>query len=92
MTPDKPYNNLKCDEIASRITEHLKKFAEKPQIYPISKLYNPIAFYRGGPRIMINYVSYQVSFSLTKAQAIQYLVWLDAGHVGKHYACFSGKN
>ena len=51
----------------------------------LAKFWNATAFYPGGPRIHVVYVSYQGSSTLTKAQAEKYLEWLKAGNVGKHF-------
>ena len=41
---------------------------------------------RTGNRISVVYVSYQGASTLTKAEALRYLEWLDAGNIGKHFS------
>jgi hypothetical protein len=79
-------------EIARRINEHLKRFESDPVInVPMmnrgmntTPYYNAGAF-NGGRYVTITYVSYQSASFLTKAKALEYLAWLDAGNVGKHF-------
>jgi hypothetical protein len=79
-------------EIAQRINEHLKRFETDPVInapmnhgMKVTPYYNAGAS-NGGRYVAVGYVSYQNTSFLTKAQALEYLAWLDAGNVGKHYA------
>lgn len=87
-------------EIAGQISEHLARFEADPKINPSVKFdrekskwvkaegglrhYSGANARRGGSRVMITYVSYQGSDGLTRAEALRYLEWLDAGNVGKH--------
>jgi hypothetical protein len=83
-------------DIALRINEHLQRFAADPAIaqrectdrkgnsYTYSIYWNTHAW-RGGSRVMVKYVSYQGTSSLTREQAIKYLKWLDDGNVGRHF-------
>lgn len=86
---------IKLDEIAKRIHAHLKRFERDPEI---NKEYSDEGrkglqlhpYYHAGAsssgnRVLVQYVAYQGSSGLTKAQALQYLAWLDAGNVGKHW-------
>lgn len=84
------------DDLASRIRAHLDRFAKDPAIADhewtdgtgkkhASALYWHPNAYRAGPRVKVRYVSYQYETSLTKADAEQYLAWLDAGNIGRHY-------
>jgi hypothetical protein len=83
--------NLKMKEIADRINSHLKRFEADPEInktdprYQTRPYYYAGAAYVGGARISVGYVSYQGRHSLTKAEALAYLEWLDDGNVGKHF-------
>lgn len=46
--------------------------------------YNPNA-YGSGAKLFIRYISFQGSGrSMTKAEGLEYLAWLDAGNVGTH--------
>ena len=52
-------------------------------------------YYRAGAaahrgRVYVCYVAYQGASPLTKADAIKYLAWLDAGGVGRHYKVLDG--
>lgn len=87
---------MKLADIALRIREHLRRFADDPAIARrlytgpdgkerVQTLYWATHAWRGGSRIKVKYVSYQGEISLTKAEAIQYLEWLDAGNVGTHW-------
>lgn len=37
-----------------------------------------------GPKVGVKYISYQHAWKLTKADALAYLGWLDAGNEGTH--------
>lgn len=83
-------------EIAERISAHLHRFEADPIINaPINArpdepysghhpYYHPYAV-SNGRTIHIAYVTYQGRSILSKAQAITYLEWLDAGNVGRHH-------
>lgn len=83
-------------EIAQAIHRHLSRFAADPKIASskwtdtkgvereISLYWHPNCS-RGGACVMVRYVSYQFTSSLTKAEAEKYLAWLDAGNIGRHY-------
>lgn len=43
-----------------------------------------------GRYVYVQYISYQVSTALSKADALVYLEWLDAGNVGRHYKALDG--
>lgn len=94
-TNNKPKLTMK--EIAQRIAVHLKRFENDPEInkkrdgmrtFPY---YNAGAYYPGGPKIGVTYISFQGTSNLSKTEAIKYLEWLDAGNVGKHYEVLRGK-
>lgn len=82
--------SIKLAELAKRIGVHLQKFAELERHKPatagaqLGKYYNPTCW-AAGSRLGIRYVSYQTNSYLSKADAIAYLDWLDAGNCGKHY-------
>lgn len=89
---------MKLDEIAKRISTHLKRFeADKDGINATRVQTNyrgqesrlPPYFLAGagasGRYVYVTYVNYQGESHLTKAQALRYLAWLDAGNVGKHW-------
>lgn len=83
----------KLQEIADRIHAHLVRFENDPEI---NKRINkrpggnriPPYFQAGawvsGRYVSVRYVSFHPSHNLSKAGAIIYLEWLDAGNVGKH--------
>lgn len=83
----------KLKEIASRINAHLKRFEADPVInagYIDARRKGLHPYYLAGAwssgnRAYVSYVNYQGSSSLTKADAIAYLAWLDAGNVGTHW-------
>ena len=83
---------MKLAEIANRIHAHLRRFEADPKIN-VSESGKPTGArkyfctnaYSAGGRVFVIYVTYQGRNSLTKAQALAYLAWLDAGNVGKHY-------
>lgn len=83
-------------EIADRINVHLKRFEadrernlykwtdRKGVMHTASHFYFAWAR-RAGPRVQVVYVSYQGGTNLTRAAALKYLAWLDAGNYGTHY-------
>lgn len=83
-------------EVANRIAKHLTRFAAQKAIAEkewtdshgdtrkLTMFWRPGA-YRAGSRVKVRYVSYQYESSLTRDEAINYLAWLDAGNVGRHY-------
>ncbi len=81
---------LKLAEIAKRISVHLKRFEADSEINKVGqgRRLKPYYFantYVGGSRVCVRYVSFQGTSTLTKAEALRYLAWLDAGNVGSHY-------
>lgn len=76
--------------IAERIAAHLRRFEADPVVNTpregrrIKLYYSPSAFARGS-RVGISYVSFQSETCVTKADALAYLAWLDAGNVGRHW-------
>ena len=81
-------SELKLAEIAERIHAHLKRFEADPKINKLSKrpmrlhiFYEPSAI-ASGSRIGIRLKRYHDYSFITKQSALEYLAWLDAGHVG----------
>lgn len=85
-TPHEALAALKLSEIAERISSYLREFAADPSISPkgSSTYWNPGAWV-GGSRVAVMYVSFQSKSTLTRAEALTYLAWLDDGNVGPHY-------
>lgn len=87
---------MKLKEIASRINAHLRRMEADPKINKVSKhggmrlqRYWQAGAGDSGNRIFVTYVSYQGQNSLTKAEAMSYLEWLDAGNSGKHWTALA---
>lgn len=83
---------MKLTEIAARINAHLERFEANPTINPVrehnrlrTKDYHMAGAAASGSRLFVTFISYQGSNSLTKARALAYLEWLDAGNVGTIY-------
>lgn len=79
---------VKFQEIAARINVHLKRFESDPAINQGEggqPYFNASAGYFGGRYMYVIYVSYQGRSTLSRADALAYLAWLDAGNVGKHF-------
>jgi hypothetical protein len=76
-------------EIAEAINVHLKRFEANPAVnIPRNDLhpyYRAGSWYPGAGKVSVMYVSYQGPTKMTRAEAEQYLAWLDAGNAGKHY-------
>jgi hypothetical protein len=77
----------KLREIADRIAAHLKRMemAQPNRGYGRS-LYWKANSWPAGSKIGVVYISYQYEHKLTKADALEYLAWLDAGNEGTHHA------
>ncbi len=87
---------ISLTETAKRIARHLVRFAATPSVASkswidskgekreLTLFWHPVC-YRAGSRAMVKYVTYQYESSMTKAEAEQYLAWLDDGNVGRHY-------
>lgn len=76
-------------EVAYRIQVHLRHMAADPKLNAVDS-YGQRPFHfpyasKKGSRIEVSYVSYHVSFKLSKDDAETYLAWLDAGNRGCHY-------
>jgi hypothetical protein len=81
---------VKLDEIASRISAHLKRFEGDPKTNIDRSGRGLFDYYgahatRAGSYVSVTYISYQGSRTLRKDEALAYLAWLDAGGVGTHY-------
>lgn len=95
-TPDRgctemPVKPPKLAEIAERIGAHLKRFEADPKVnvrpHPDSRFEPYIGAWckTGGRRAFVHYSFEDDVYSLTKADALAYLEWLDKGGVGKHW-------
>lgn len=73
----------KLAEVARRISEHLHRF-EREQTPKSGRFFFANAW-EAGSHVGVTYVSYQGKSFLTKADALAYLAWLDAGNRGKHW-------
>lgn len=79
-------------ELGDRISEHLKRFeadkgpggANAPRAQG-ARFWNAGAWFAGGPKLRVVYVSYQGRSLLTRDEAERYLAKLDAGFVGRHF-------
>lgn len=76
------------DKIAKRISAHLQRFEKDPAINTVGHS-NIHKFFRAGSWhagrfVHVQYISFQGSTHLTKAEAETYLAWLDAGNIGTH--------
>ena len=77
--------------LGEQISVHLQRFEADSVInkahatYGTTPYYCARAGYYGGSKLAVTYVSYQGRSHLTKAEALAYLAWLDAGHVGRHF-------
>lgn len=76
-------------ELAARIDAHLKRFEADPEINKPRRdgthPYYQCGAWSAGRWLNVLYVDYQGTTSLTRTQAEQYLAWLDAGNVGRHW-------
>jgi hypothetical protein len=80
---------MKLKEIAEKIAVHLKRFEADEKInarYVGGTLpyYHPHAW-PAGSRVGVRYVAFQVSWFLTKQEALDYLEALDGGFAGQHF-------
>jgi hypothetical protein len=80
---------LKIAEVARRIDDYLQRFERDPKVNAQNgdglRDYYMAHASVGGTRVFVRYVSYQGQHSLPKWKAEQYLAWLDAGNVGRHF-------
>lgn len=70
-------------ETAERLNAHLKRI-ERAQL--LVGLQQAGAYYMGGARIRLTYVSRAGGTTLTRSKALAYLAWLDSGGIGRHDA------
>ena len=87
---------MKLAEIGKRIHAHLKRFEADPAINTSPNGQTTRRFFHAGAHatgrwVSVGYISYQGDRSLSKADALAYLEWLDAGNVGKHYEALRQK-
>jgi hypothetical protein len=85
---------MKLREIADRINEHLHRFDADPALNQPKEGSNIPPYYCAyagvaGSYVRVTYVSFQGGTNLRKSDAEEYLRWLDAGNVGKHYKALS---
>jgi hypothetical protein len=79
---------VKNGEIADKIRAHLKRFEADPAINEKRRglsSYWTAGAGASGRYVYVQYIAYQGSTALSKADALAYLAWLDAGNVGRHY-------
>ncbi len=75
----------KMDEIARRITVHLRRMEKaQPDLGQAGSQYWCPRACPAGSRIAVRYISYQHDRFLKKSEAWQCLQWLDAGNEGQH--------
>jgi hypothetical protein len=87
---------MKLAEIAKAIYGHLKRFESDPVInkegeHGLTPYYCPNCW-AAGSRIGVKYVSFQGGSTITKNEALAYLVWLNSGNVGKHWVALKEEN
>lgn len=83
---------MKLAEIATAINKHLKRMEADPEINPyrdqngshVKAFFESFAV-ASGKYVRVTYVSYQGACLLRKDEALEYLVWLNQGNVGKHH-------
>src|SRR5258708_35698179 len=91
--PDTP-KPKRLRDIAESINGYLKKFetdaeinAKRPAIREQDKIqpFFRAGAWHAGRYVAVQYVSYQGAHHFTRAEAEQYLAWLEQGGIGKHY-------
>lgn len=84
---------ISLKEIAQRLSAHLKRIEGDPAINvrlepenpdSVRHYYHAYASYSTGAYIYLVYVAYQDGTSMKRAEAAEYLEWLDAGNNGDH--------
>lgn len=84
-------------EIAAKVRQHLARFEADPEINrPRGENMKLPPYYKAncwssGRYVGVRYVSFQGDFHLSKADAIVYLAWLDAGNIGRHWKALKAK-
>jgi hypothetical protein len=81
---------MKLPEIAGKIAAHLQRFENDPEINKRREANKLLPYHWAGARatkrhVSVVYVSFQGPSYLSKAEALEYLAWLDAGNVGRHF-------
>lgn len=79
---------MKNKEIAEKIYAHLKRFEADSSINQKHRglsSYWSVGASASGRYVYVQYIAYQGSSALSKAEALAYLTWLDGGNVGRHY-------
>jgi hypothetical protein len=82
---------MKNAEIAAEIASAFKRWEADPLINsrpnsPNATLpYYHAAAWASGARIFVSYISYQSQWSMTKAEALNYLERIRNGFVGRHF-------
>jgi hypothetical protein len=79
---------MKLTEIAKRIHTHLRAIEESPirnppDVQGYCQFYKSSAT-RQGAYVFVVYKEVQGATSMTKAEALAYLQWLDQGYTGTH--------
>lgn len=89
---DASWDRLSMKEIGERINAHLKRFEADPKINidcsPTKTGlhdYYQAGAHGSGRWVWVRYVAYQGNRTLTRAAALKYLAWLDAGNVGRYF-------
>lgn len=82
-------------ELAEWINLHLKAMEADPEINTrqptgnkvegLSRFWHSQCYYPGGPKIVIIYISFQGSSTLSRSEAEKYLEYLEAGNTGRHW-------
>lgn len=77
--------------IADEINAFLKRFEADPAINTFNKPGGVSKYYKAfscasGRFVYVTYITYQGSSHLSRGEALQYLEWLKAGNVGRHYS------
>jgi len=83
--------NIKLAEIAEEINRYLRDFElNHNEVAHGGRKYYCTRCFNSGRYVMVQYISYQGTTSLTKDEAIRYLEWLRAGNIGKHWSMNNG--
>lgn len=84
---------MKLSEIAEKIHGHLKRFEADPVINKRDgcRPYYGAGAFSSGRYVGVIYISYHGVHHLAKADAAEYLAWLEDGHVGKHFVLIHAK-